>query len=206
VRGVGIGFSFEKRDKFLGGGYTSANGLLYSGNLDIKDALSESFDKPPFGYGTEGSFSKFSMQAARLQYIAPKFSLFMGMGMQRASKNLDPYEKLSLGGPKAVRAYATGEVLVDDGWLGTVELRYAATPEATVFAFYDAAEGDFFHDPRPVDIVTDRSLRGYGLGFNWSKPGKVTVNLSVAWRGTGPGLTDGGDRNPRLFWSIQKAF
>ena len=206
VRGIGLGFSLEKRDKFLGGGYTSANGLLYSGNLDIRDALSESFDKPPFGYDTEGGFTKFSMQLARLQYIAPKFSLFVGTGMQRSSKNLDPYEKLSLGGPKAVRAYATGEVLVDDGWLGTVELRYAATPEATVFAFYDAAHGDFFHDPRPVDIITDRSLRGYGLGFNWSKPGKVTVNLSVAWRGTGPGLTDGGDRNPRLFWSIQKAF
>ena len=206
VRGVGLGFSYETRDKFMGGGYTSANGLLYSGNLDIKDALSESFDKPPFGYGTEGSFTTFTMQAARLQYIAPKFSLFLGGGLQRASKNLDPYQKLSLGGPKAVRAYATGEVLVDDGWLGTVELRYAATPEATVFAFYDAAHGDFFHDPRPADIVTDRSLRGYGLGLNWSKPGKVTVNLSVAWRGTGPALTDGGDRNPRLFWSIQKAF
>ena len=206
IRGAGIGVSLEKRDKLLGGGYTSANALLYSGNLDIKDALSESFDAPPFGYGTEGSFSKFTLQLARLQYLAPKFSLFLGTGMQRASKNLDAYEKLSLGGPKAVRAYATGEVLVDDGWLGTVELRYAATPDATVFGFYDAARGDFFHDPRPLDTFTSRSLRGYGLGMNWSKPGKVTVNLTLAWRDTGQGVTDGGDRNPRLFWSIQKAF
>lgn len=206
IRGVGLGMSFEKRDKFLGGGYTSANGLFYRGNLDIKDATSEAFDNPPFGYDTEGSFGKVSLQLARLQYIAPKFSLFLGTGMQRASKNLDAYEKLSLGGPKAVRAYATGEVLVDDGWLATMELRYAATPEATVFAFYDAARGDFFHDPRPFDVFTSRSLRGYGLGLNWSKPGKVTVNFSIAWRGTDPGVTDGGDRNPRLFWSIQKAF
>ena len=206
IRGAGLGLSVENRDKLLGGGYTSANALLYSGNLDIKDALSEAFDAPPLGYGTQGSFTKFTMQLARLQYIAPKFSLFLGTGLQRSNKNLDSYEKLSLGGPKAVRAYATGEVLVDDGWLGTVELRYAATPEATVFGFYDAAHGDFFHDPRPFDIVTSRSLRGYGLGMNWAKPGKVTVNLSLAWRGTGPALTDGGGRNPRLFWSIQKAF
>lgn len=206
IRGVGLGMSFEKRDKLLGGGYTSANGLLYRGNLDIKDATSEAFDNPPFGYGTEGSFGKVSLQLARLQYIAPKFSLFLGTGMQRASKNLDAYEKLSLGGPKAVRAYATGEVLVDDGWLATMELRYAATPEATMFAFYDAARGDYFHDPRPFDVFTSRSLRGYGLGLNWSKPGKLTVNFSIAWRGTDPGVTDGGDRNPRLFWSIQKAF
>lgn len=206
IRGVGLGMSFEKRDKFLGGGYSSANGLFYRGNLDIKDATSEAFDNPPFGYDTEGSFGKFTLQLARLQYLAPKFSLFLGTGMQRASKNLDAYEKLSLGGPKAVRAYATGEVLVDDGWLATMELRYAATPDATVFVFYDAARGDFFHDPRPFDVFTSRSLRGHGLGLNWSKPGKVTVNFSIAWRGTDPGVTDGGDRNPRLFWSIQKAF
>jgi len=206
IRGLGIGLSFEKRDKVFGGGYTSANALLYRGDLDIKDATSEAFDKPPFGYGTEGSFGKFSLQAARLQYLAPKLSLFLGTGMQRASKNLDAYEKLSLGGPKAVRAYATGEVLVDDGWLASLELRYALKPEATLFGFYDAAHGDFFHDPRPFDVVTGRSLRGYGLGLNWSKPGKVSMNFTVAWRGTEAGVTDGGDRNPRLFWSIQKAF
>ena len=206
IRGAGIGLSFEKRDKLFGGGYSSANAMLYRGSLDIKDATSEAFDNPPFGYDTEGSFGKFTLQMARLQYLAPKLSLFLGTGMQRASKNLDAYEKLSLGGPKAVRAYATGEVLADDGWLGTAELRYGLNPETTIFAFYDAAHGDFFHDPRPFDAVTDRSLRGYGLGLNWSKPGKVTVNFSIAWRGTEPGVTDGGDRNPRLFWSIQKAF
>lgn len=206
IRGFGIGLSFEKRDKFGGGGYTSANALLYRGDLDIKDATSEAFDKPPFGYDTEGSFGKFTLQMARLQYLAPKFSLFLGTGMQRASKNLDAYEKLSLGGPKAVRAYATGEVLVDDGWMATMELRYGMRPDTTLFAFYDAAHGDFFHDPRPFDAATARSLRGYGLGLNWSKPGKLSMNFSIAWRGTEAGITDGGDRNPRLFWSIQKAF
>ncbi|HQW58620.1 MAG TPA: ShlB/FhaC/HecB family hemolysin secretion/activation protein [Thermomonas sp.] len=206
VRGAGIGLSFERRDGLLGGGYTSANALLYRGNLDIKDATSEAFDNPPFGYDTEGSFGKATLQLARLQSLAPKFSLFLGTGMQRASKNLDAYEKLSLGGPKAVRAYATGEVLVDDGWLATVELRYAPRPDTTLFAFYDAAHGDFFHDPRPFDVFTSRSLRGHGLGLNWSRPGKLSMNFSIAWRSTDPGVTDGGDRNPRLFWSIQKAF
>ncbi|HPM68400.1 MAG TPA: ShlB/FhaC/HecB family hemolysin secretion/activation protein [Piscinibacter sp.] len=206
IRGISLGIALEKRDTWLGGGYTSVNAQAYRGTLDIRDAMSEAFDKPPFGYGTEGSFGKLTVQFARLQYVMPKLSLYVGGGLQRASKNLDTYEKLSLGGPKAVRAYATGEVLADDGWLATTELRYALKPEASLFAFYDAARGDFFHDPRAVDVVTSRSLRGYGVGFNWSKPGQVTMNLSVAWRGTGAGLTDGGDRNPRVFWSIQKAF
>ncbi|HSD18240.1 MAG TPA: ShlB/FhaC/HecB family hemolysin secretion/activation protein [Thermomonas sp.] len=206
IHGLSLGMALEKRDTWLGGGYTSVNAQVYRGKLDIRDAMSEAFDAPPFGYGTEGSFGKLTMQFARLQYVLPKLSLYVGGGLQRASKNLDTYEKLSLGGPKAVRAYATGEALVDDGWLATMELRYAVNPEASLFAFYDAADGDFFHDPRPADPVTGRSLRGYGVGFNWSKPGLVTMNLSVAWRGTGPGLTDGGDRNPRAYWSIQKAF
>lgn len=206
INGGGLGISLENRDRLGGGGYTSLNAMAYHGTLNLRDAMSQAFDKPPFGYDTEGGFSKFTLQFARLQYLAPKFSLFVGGGMQRASKNLDTYEKLSLSGPKAVRAYATGEVLVDDGWLGTVELRFALKPESTLFAFYDAAHGDQFHTPRPLDGDVSRSLRGYGLGFNWSKPDKVTINLSIAWRETGPGLTDGGDRNPRVFWSIQKAF
>ena len=206
IRGLSLGIALEKRDTWLGGGYTSLNAQAYRGTLDIRDAMSEAFDNPPFGYDTEGSFGKLTVQFARLQYVMPKLSLYLGGGLQRASKNLDTYEKLSLGGPKAVRAYATGEVLADDGWLATTELRYALRPEASLFAFYDAAKGDFFHDPRAVDVVTSRSLRGHGVGFNWSKPGQVTMNLSVAWRGTGVGLTDGGDRNPRVYWSIQKAF
>lgn len=206
IHGANLGFSFERRDRWGGGGYTSVNAQIYLGTLDIRDATSKIFDAPPFGYGTQGDFAKFTMQFARLQYLAPKLSLFVGGGMQHANKNLDAYEKLSLSGPKAVRAYAMGEVLVDDGWLGTVELRYALRPEATLFAFFDAAHGDQYHQRRPFDPDLSRSLRGHGIGFNWSKPNNVSINLSVAWRGTGPGLTDGGDRNPRVFWSIQKAF
>ncbi|MFN3310611.1 MAG: ShlB/FhaC/HecB family hemolysin secretion/activation protein [Thermomonas sp.] len=206
IHGVGLGLAFERRDRWGGGGYTSLNAQLYRGRLDIRDAFSRFFDQPPFGYGTQGGFTKLTLQAARLQYLAPKLSLFLGAGLQRASKNLDAYEKLSLGGPKAVRAYAIGEVLVDDGWIATAELRHPLNAQATLFAFYDAAHGDQFHRSRPFDPDLSRSLRGYGLGLNWSKPGNVTVNLSVAWRGTGPGLTDGGDRKPRVFWTIQKAF
>ncbi len=206
IRGGSVGLAFEGRDRWGGGGYTSLNASLYHGSLDLLDPLAVIFDKPPFGYGTEGSFSKFSLQAARLQQLAPKLSVFLAAGLQRASKSLDTYEKLSLGGPKGVRAYATGEVLVDDGWMATAELRYSVNPAATVSLFYDAACGELAHKPRVFDGDLTRSLRGYGLGFSWNKPGQVSMTLSLAWRATRAGVTDGGDRNPRLFWTIQKAF
>lgn len=206
ISGGGLGLALERRDGLLGGGYTSATGMLYHGRLSLRDETSRAFDAPPIGYGTAGGFTKLTLQGARLQYIAPRLSLFVGAGLQRASKNLDAYEKLSLGGPRAVRAYPAGEVLVDDGWVANVELRLGFTAEITGLVFYDAADGDFFHDPRPLDPVNSRALRGYGLGFNWTRPGNVAVNLSLAWSDTGPALTDGDDRDPRLFWSIQKSF
>lgn len=205
IRGAGLGLALERRDRFAGGGYTSGAAMLYHGNLALRDEFSTEFDQPPYGYETAGGFNKFTLQAARLQYLAPKLSLFLGAGLQRASKNLDPYEKLSLGGPKAVRAYPVGEVLVDDGWVANVELRYGFTPELTGLLFYDAADGDFFHDPHAGDI-NSRALRGHGLGVNWTRPGNLSVNLSLAWHGTGDAITDGDDRDPRLFWSIQKSF
>ena len=206
IRGASLGISMERRDRFAGGGYSSLNTQLYHGNLKLRDAMSQAGDRPPTGYGTAGSFNKYTLQLARLQYVRPNFNVFLSAGIQRASKNLDAYEKLSLGGPKAVRAYATGEVLVDDGWVTSVEARYALHREVALFAFYDAAGGDMFHRARPGDGDVSRHLRGYGLGMNWGKPGKASMNLSLAWRGTGVGLADGGDRNPRVFWSIQKAF
>ena len=206
IFGGSLALSLEHRDRFGGGGYNSLNTQLYRGTLDLRDPMAKLLDQPPFGFGTDGGFTKFTLQASRLQYLAPKWTLLMSLGMQRADHNLDPYEKLSLGGPKAVRAYATGEVLVDDGWIGSLELRYSPRPTTSLYAFYDAAHGDLFHRPRVFDPDLGRSLRGYGIGFSWSKPGNVSMSLSVAWRGTGPGVTDGGDRNPRVFWSIQKAF
>ncbi|HRO64180.1 ShlB/FhaC/HecB family hemolysin secretion/activation protein [Thermomonas sp.] len=206
VNGVSLGLALEHRDRWGGGGYNSANVQVYRGSLHLLDPMARVLDRPPFGYSTEGSFTKFTLQAARLQYLAPRWSLMASVGYQHASRNLDPYEKLSLGGPKAVRAYATGEVLVDDGWLGALELRFSPRPETTLYAFYDAARGDMYHRRRVFDPDLGRSLRGYGLGFSWSKPGSLSMNLSVAWRATGPGVTDGGDRNPRIYWSIQKAF
>lgn len=206
VDGGSLGLALEHRDRWGGGGYNSVNAQFYRGTLHLLDPMAKLLDKPPFGYATEGSFTKFTLQAARLQYLAPRWNLYASVGVQHASRNLDPYEKLSLGGPKAVRAYATGEVLVDDGWLGSLELRFSPRPETTLYAFYDAAHGDMYHRRRAFDPDLGRSLRGYGLGVSWGKPGSVSMNLSVAWRATGPGVTDGGDRNPRIYWSIQKAF
>jgi hemolysin activation/secretion protein len=204
VRGASVGLSFESRDTLLGGGYTSLNGVIYRGTLDIRDPLTALIDQSPFGRRTEGSFTKLSLQATRLQRLTERFNLYLGTGLQQSGGNLDPSEQLSLGGPRAVRAYSTNEALVDQGWIANLELRYAATDAITPFVFYDAAHGQYDSHRNPLAVSNGTNLRGYGVGLSWSKPGSFSLNATVAWRDTARALAD--PRDPRLYVQFQKSF
>ncbi|AMM25088.1 peptide ABC transporter permease [Variovorax sp. PAMC 28711] len=207
VNGVGLGWTWERRDDLLGGGYWASSGTLYHGSLAIRDAQSLAFDQAVTGHRTEGGFSKLSFQLSRLQAVVPSHSLYLSLGGQWASKNLDASEKLSLGGARAVRAYSSSEALVDQGLIGTVEWRWSFNNELTPFLFYDASRGKRSRAPTLFDEANGISLRGYGVGLSWSRPGNFSINATVAWRdGTRPAQSDGGGRNPRLYVQAQKSF
>lgn len=204
LTGLGLGWAFEHRDRWAGGGYTSINGVLYQGELDIRDAASRSLDQSIFGRNTHGSFTKLTLQMTRLQRVAGPFNLFVGVGLQETSRNLDPIEKLSLGGPRAVRAYPTGELLVDRGHIVNIEGRWSIGETLTTYAFFDYGRGEPSRDPGPFMPGGSLDLHGAGLGLAWAAPQGIGMNLTLAWPGSGPSVSD--DRNPRLFWQIQKRF
>jgi len=208
VRGLGLGWTWERRDDVLGGGYWASSGNLYRGSLTIRDADTRLADQAVGGRNTEGSFTKSTFQVSRLQAVIPRHSVYMSVGGQWANKNLDASEKLSLGGARAVRAYSANEALVDTGLIGTVEWRWAVNDEVTPFVFYDAARGRPARHRTIFDTgPTSRSLRGYGVGVSWSRAGNFAINATLAWRdGTPAGVTDGGGHNPRLFVQAQKSF
>ncbi len=207
VEGVGMGWAWERRDSFAGGGYFSSNGVIYQGRLKVLDTSNLAYDRSAFGGHTAGPFTKLTLQFARLQYLAPKQTLFVGIGGQLSSRNLDASEQLSLGGHDAVRAYPQGEVLANRGLIANLEYRYAVSNDVTTYAFYDASRGWL---NKPYDVPDGRqpirSLRGPGLGLNWAKPGNFSVDLAVAWRTTDPAVTSGGDKKPRAFFQLQKFF
>jgi hemolysin activation/secretion protein len=206
IRGLGLGWAWERRDAMLGGGYWASTGTYYHGNLEILDPFSELADQSTFGRHTQGSFDKLTLQFSRLQSIVERHSLYASVGGQLASKNLDASQKLSLGGAQSVRAYPSGELLVDEGVIGTVEWRWSYNAELTPFVFYDAARGRLVRDPLFFDTVNTQSLRGAGIGLSWVRSGNFLINATLAWRdGTRPATTDGGGRNPRLFVQLQKA-
>ncbi|MDM0044910.1 ShlB/FhaC/HecB family hemolysin secretion/activation protein [Variovorax dokdonensis] len=208
VYGLGLGWAWELRDDLFGGGYWSSSGTLYHGKLDLRDQASEQFDQSAFGLGTEGSFDKLTFRFSRLQSMFPRHSLYLSLGGQMADKNLDASQKLSLGGARAVRAYPSGELLVDEGLLGTIEWRWSLNDEWTPFVFYDAARGKVSHDPLAIPgLDNTQSLRGAGLGVSWARPNNFLLNATLAWRaGTREAITDGGGHNPRLFVQFQKFF
>jgi hemolysin activation/secretion protein len=207
VNGQGLGWNWERRDDVLGGGYWASSGTLYRGTLAIRDADSLAFDQSIVGHQTDGHYAKLNAQLARLQAIVPRHSLYVSVSAQRASGNLDSSEKFALGGARAVRAYAAGEALVDEGYVASAEWRWALNDALTPFVFYDAAHGQLVRRPTAFDGPNGVSLRGYGLGLAWARAGDFSINATLAWRdGTQVAQTDGGGHNPRLYLQLQKAF
>lgn len=207
VDALGLGWSWERRDDWLGGGYFASSGTLYRSRLRIGDAALRAADQGPGGLHTSGGFTRLTFQVSRLQALARRHSLYWSLGGQWASKNLDASEKLALGGAQAVRAYPVSEALVDQGWIQTLEWRWAATDMLTPYLFYDAAHGRQIKRTATPLAGNGISLRGGGIGLAWGRPGDFSVNATVAWRsGTRRAVTDGGGHNPRFFIQAQKAF
>jgi hemolysin activation/secretion protein len=205
IYGIGQGWGWERRDNWFGGGYWASNGELYYGHLRFKDGDAEEVDSGPFGLHTAGDFFKISGNLARLQALTTTQSLYLSVGGQFASRNLDSSEKLALGGAHAVRGYASSEVLVDDGMLSSLEWRWSASELLTPYLFYDFGRGRQLHDA-PFPGENWQTLSATGVGLVVAQPSNFLINMSLAWGLNGPGVTDGGDRQPRFFLELQKWF
>ncbi|WP_449433495.1 ShlB/FhaC/HecB family hemolysin secretion/activation protein [Pseudomonas putida] len=205
IYGTGLGWGWERRDNWFGGGYWASNGELYYGHLRFRDSDAEAVDSGPFGLDTAGDFVKLSGNLARLQSMTATQSLYLSIGGQLASRNLDSSEKLALGGAHAVRGYASSEVLVDDGVLSSLEWRWSFSELLTPYLFYDFGRGRQLHDA-PFSGDNWQTLSATGVGLVIARPADFLINMSLAWGLNGPGVTDGGDRQPRFFLELQKWF
>ncbi len=207
VNAASIGFTWEARDTLLGGGYVNAGATAYVGRLNLNNDATRALDQDPAtGHQTEGNFVKVNLTGSRLQSLFGRHNLFISLVGQFASHNLDPSEKLALGGDRAVRAYPSGEVLVDNGWIGGIEWRYSASDDLVLALFHDAARGEQSRNANPNDVQNRRTLRGTGIGLTWSAPWAITLRAAAAWRlGEAP-VSDTGASNPRVLLQVQKAF
>ena len=202
------GLTYESRDGLWGGGFNSASAQLHWGHLRLKDATSQSEDASHGDYNTAGRFGKVELQYSRLQGISREVSLYVNASQQLASRNLDAAEKMTLGGPKGVRAYSSAEGASDEASLVTSELRYWIDRNWTVFALYDWGKGRRTRDIDPTTSAVDNDiqLRAAGLGVVASYPDWATVKATVAWRGSRRAEADTSKDKPRLYVQAVHSF
>ena len=206
-----IGISGDWYDTILGGGYTAIVITTTIGGLDLSGNASDQATDLA-GPRTEGTYSKLSYNLSRLQRIyGDGTSLLISLNGQFAGDNLDSSEKISLGGPSAVRALPPNEGSGDEGFILTAELRHNLTDSIQLSGFYDfgwVRQHHTLYDSwytvqgAPNTYDTD----GVGLGLSWSRPGLLNVKGTVAQRlGHNPATnsqgkdSDGTLREPR-FW------
>lgn len=207
VRGAVAGLNMESRDGWMGGGFNGASAQFHWGRLRLNAQEDQAWDDSLGDLGHAGAFGKVELQYSRLQALARQVSLYASVSQQLASRNLDPAEKMSLGGPRGVRAYPSSEGASDEATLFTSELRLWLNPNWTVFALYDWAKGRRERSTDPVNFSSnDIQLRGAGLGLAISYPDIATIKATVAWRGTRAVETEPGNDKVRVFVQAQHAF
>lgn len=162
-----LSLSFDQRDAMLGGGLSYGAVSAVSGKVNA-------------GTGAQ-SFSKWTLDVARIQQLGEGWSLYGRWFQQATSDNLDSSEKALLGGATGVRAYPSGEAAGDKARLLQAELRYNTGAWAP-YAFYD--HGQVKVDARP-DLVSlpspDKTRSGAGLGTRY-QDGPLSWNAALAWR------------------------
>ena len=189
VNVVNLSLSADYIDRWGGGGVNHLGGVVTSGDLDLSRVASDK-EVDAATLNTDGHYHKFSLNASRLQRLSDRFTLLGRFSAQWASSNLDSSEEFILGGPNGVRAYPVAEAQGDEGWLGSVELRYDWPRETRLgllqlSAFIDTGRIRVHHDPGDVAIPTatgknSYQLNGAGIGVHVSRSGSHSVRMGWA--------------------------
>ncbi|MDO8810796.1 MAG: ShlB/FhaC/HecB family hemolysin secretion/activation protein [Gallionella sp.] len=170
-----FGVTGDSRDNLAGGGMNSFNATLASGNLDLS-AWQANKLVDAAGPRTDGNYTKFNYNMARMQRVDDGIALLASLSGQTASGNLDSSEKFSLGGANGVRAYPQGEASGDDGYLVNLELRKdlgnSGYGNMQLTGFFDLGHTQLYktswtgwQGTNPT-LSNSYNIAGAGLGFN----------------------------------------
>jgi len=197
----------DARDELLGGGIDTWSVGWTDGHLGFEDAPAQLADAR--SARTEGGFSKWNVNFARLQHVSASNTLYLALSGQKAQGNLDTAEKMTLGGPYTVRAYEMGALSGDTGFLATLELRHdlfaAANSQWQAIAFIDSAHITV-NQTTWAPGNNNANLSGAGAALDWTGPWRWHARVSVAAPiGARPDLI-GSTTSTRVWGEIGKSF
>lgn len=163
---------------FSGSTYAFAT-VLSQGHLFLDSAEQRAQDAATAR--TAGTFTKLVATAYGTMPLTQNWSLFGSAYGQRASKNLDSSERLSLGGVAGVRAYPQGEATGDEGYIFSAEARYNLPLRSLQLAgFVDV--GGIRYNKFALSTPNSRFLRGGGLSATWAPRADMALKLMMATR------------------------
>lgn len=181
LHSLSVSLTGNLRDALLGEGQTNWSASMTAGQVSFGDANAQLSDAA--SAKTQGGFAKWNASLMRLQTISAKNSLFLSLSGQAARSNLDSSQKMTIGGPYNVRAYAVGSAAADSAVLVSAEIRHQlgwfAQGQLTATAFFDSAY--LITNAAPWVAGNNHArLTGAGLGLNWAHPQRWTVRSFVA--------------------------
>lgn len=192
-----VGLTGKHQDSLWGGGITTWDTSLVSGDFTIDPAL---LALDALSARSNGAFTRFAYTLGRTQRLSDNKLLSLMVSGQESNKNLYSSEKFSLGGAGGVRAYPQGEGSGDQGVMLNLEVRHRFQDTLQGIVFYDAGSVTLNRTPFSVTPNT-RTIAGAGLGLNTEYAG-LQLKAFLAWR------TQGGaaqsepvtiNHNPRLW-------
>lgn len=170
----------DEMDGWLSGGVGLMNASWTGGRVNFDNTQALSVDA--HGGLTAGTFGKWTGNMNRLQNLGgERAQLYLSLSGQWAQKNLDPIEKLVVGGPYSVRGYDMGVMAADSGVLGTVEGRYKMTEHWQAVVFGDSEHIAINANPY-MPGPNGATLSGAGVGANWTDGGAWSAKIYAASR------------------------
>lgn len=152
---------------------------------------------------TQGGYYKLNLNVSRTQFLSDRWTAIASLNAQWANKNLDSAEQMSLGGADAISAYHSGDLSVDKGLTGQLELRYALNNFISLSGFYDVGVGKVRAKPY-TDQKNRFVLQDVGVGVNANYKG-FFLQSKVAYAINNP-LKERKLRTPRVWLKLGYVF
>ena len=206
---LSIGANGDWRDGRWGGGLNTWFLTIRNGLSDVDQA--DAGVTTPGGDRIEGSFTSVQLGGQRLQRLGDATSLSVKLQSQFSSNDLDASERISLGGPGAVRAYRPAEALGDSGVVVQTELRYEFRGLAEKASWLTGVEGYLLLDGGASELNDNgnnisrrltNQRTGWGGGLRLAGADKFYIDLVGASRLTDrESLVDQPDDSKTNFWA-----
>ncbi len=211
LRSFDAGITYNFADRWYGANMVGGDfrqGLPILGYSSDYNPATAQTSRP----GGRGDYTKFTVNASRLQSIKGPWSLYGVINGQWAFNPLLSSEQFTVGGSQIGRGYDVAEILGDKGLSESIELRYdlplgLLLQSMQLYAFYDGGQiWNLKTGPGVLDKVSILSC-GFGTRFYGSKyiSGNLMWAQPITKQVAAEELIHDG-RRPRVFFSLVASF